>query len=155
ARSGRRWRWSLGKLHHKFLGPIDLGAGADEAETTHARLHESMILIQNFGIALQLDAEHQLLSLLLGLNAFWRELGIGRDEADGRRNDVLGDRIGNDPRLIAKRELAGVVRRQVDRHVDVVEIEDGQNALPWSHNFTSASESVLHTAASGRNKPEI
>ena len=69
------------------------------------RLHNTMEFIQNCGVALELDAEHQLLPLLGGLDALWRELGVCRDEADGGGNDILRDRIENDARLVAEREL--------------------------------------------------
>jgi hypothetical protein len=55
---------------------------------------------------LELDAEHQFLPLLGGLDALGRELCIGRDEADGVREDIFRYRIENGARLIAERELA-------------------------------------------------
>src|SRR5215475_11220094 len=100
--------------------PCDLWVRADEAEAANARLHKPMVFVQDLRFALELDAEHQFLPLLGGLDALRRELGVGRDEADRRGNDILGNGIGDDARLVAERELTGVIRRQVDRHVDVV-----------------------------------
>ncbi len=129
--------------------------GAHEAEAADTRLHLPMVLIQDFGISLELDTEHQFLPLLGGLDALRRELGVSRDEADGRGNDVLGNGIGDDARLVAQRELARLIRGQVDRHVDVLEVEDGQNALPCRNHLTGAGEPVLHPSTPWRHEHQV
>ena len=54
-----------------------------------------MILIQHLGVGLELDAEHQLLPLLGGLDALGRELRLGCHKADSVGEDILRDRIEN------------------------------------------------------------
>ena len=70
-----------------------LGSVRTKPEPAHPCFHLAMVFIEDFGIALELDPEHQLLSLLGGLDALWRELGLGRHEADGRGEHVLGNGI--------------------------------------------------------------
>ena len=88
----------------------------------HTRFHKLMEFIQDRGIALQLDAEHQLLPFLGGLDALGRELGFRRHEADRGGQDILRDRIENGACLVAEHKLARHIRGQVDRHVNVLEI---------------------------------
>src|SRR5260370_18981776 len=114
-----------------------------------------MVFVQDLRLPLKLDAEHQFLPLLLGLDALRRELGVGRDEADRRGNDVLRNGIGDDARLVAERELAGNISGQVDRHVYVVEIEDGQNPLSWAHHLAGAGKPVLHPSTSRRHEHQV
>src|SRR6185436_7865532 len=95
------------------------------------------------------------LSLLGGLDALWRELGLGRHKADGRREHVLRNGIEDRAYLVPQRELAGLIRWQIDRHVDIVEVEDGQNALPGRDHLAGASKAVLHASTSGRDEHEI
>ena len=52
-------------------------------------------------------------------------------------------------------ELAGVIRRQIDRHVNVVEIEDRENPLPCRDHLAGASEPVLHASGSGRDERQV
>ena len=59
-----------------------------------------MVLIQDFGISLKLDTEHQLLPLLGRLDALWRELGFGRDKADRCGKYELRKGIQDHARLV-------------------------------------------------------
>ena len=52
-----------------------------------------VVFFKHSRIDLKLDAEHQLLALFGGLNDFRRELGLGRNEAYRRRDDILRERI--------------------------------------------------------------
>ena len=81
-----------GSFTAKFVRPGDFGIGADKAEAAHAGLHLAMVFVEDLGIGLELDPEHQLLPLLGRLDALWRELGLGRDEADRRGEHILRDR---------------------------------------------------------------
>ena len=67
----------------------------------------------------------------------------------------MGNGIGNHARLVAQRELAGVIRGEIDGHIDVLEIEDGQNALACSDDLAGAGEPVLHPPAPGRDEHQI
>jgi len=77
---------------------------------------------EHFGIGLELDPEHQLLPLLGRLDALGSELCFGRHKADRRGEHVLGDWVEDGAHLVPKRELAGLLRPQIDRHIDIVEI---------------------------------
>ena len=52
-------------------------------------------------------------------------------------------------------ELASLLRRQIDRHVDVVQIENRQDALAGGDHLTGAGQSVLHASASRRHEHQI
>ena len=115
-----------------------------------------MILIQDLGVGLELDAEHQFLPLLGGLDALWRELGLGRHEADGGGEHVLRERDrGSCAPRSPSVSLPACIRRQIDRHVDVVQIEDRQNALSCGNHLAGAGEPVLHASASRRDEHQI
>src|SRR6516164_9660769 len=134
----------LRKLRRKLVRPGDFGIGAHKPEAADARLHKTIVLVQDRGIALKLDAEYHLLPLLDGLHALWRELRICRHVADRRGNNVLGDRIGDDARFVAQQKFASHIPRQVDRQVDVLKIEDAQNALVCCDQLTGAGKPELH-----------
>ena len=67
----------------------------------------------------------------------------------------LWDGIKDRACLVSQRELAGLIGREVDRHVDVVEIKDRQNTLTCSNDLARPSEPVLHTSASGGDEHQI
>ena len=137
-----------GKFHHELGGPSDLGIGAHETEAAHTCFHRPMVFIQHRGVALELDSEHELLALLGRFDALRRELGVRRHEADTGGEDILREWIEDDTRLIPERELSRHIGRQVDGHVDVFEIEDGQHALSCGNHLTGAGQPVLHASAS-------
>ena len=85
--------WSLRKLHLQFCWPGDFRIGADKTKSANARLHLAMVLVEDLGVGLELDAEHQFLTLLGGLDALWGELGLRCHEADGRGQHELWNGI--------------------------------------------------------------
>jgi hypothetical protein len=65
-------------------------------------------------------------------DALRRELRICRHEADRGGNHVLRDRIGDDARFVAQRELAGHIPGQEDRQVGASEVRNRtETALPF------------------------
>jgi hypothetical protein len=119
------------------------------------RLHEPVVFSQNLWVHLELDTKHQFLTLFSGFDAFWRELRIGRNEANRCRDDIFWNGIGNDARLVAKGELTGIIGGKVERHVDIVQIEDRQNALACRDYLAGAGEVVLHASAPGGDEHQI
>ena len=132
-----------------------LGSVRTKARPRTPVFTERWNIVQDRGVGLELDAEHQLLPLLGGLDALGRELRLGRHEADRCGEDILRERIENGARLVAKHELTRRIRGQIDRHVDVFEIEDGQDALSCGNHLAGASEPVLHASASWRHEHEV
>ena len=103
----------------------------------------------NAAIAPELDPKHQFFPLIRRLDALRRELGFGRHEADCRREYVLRNGVEDHPGLVANAQLAGLLCREIDGHVDVAEIKDRQDTLPCGDHLARAREPVLHTPASG------
>ena len=155
AECGRICLRRLGKLDLKVGGPFHVGLGADEAHSAYAGLHPGVELLKDLRIDLQLDAEHQLGAFVLGLHRLWGELRVGRDEADLGRNDVIGDRIEDDARLVADRQSARVCRRQEDRHVDVGEVENGDDRRTGGDDFAGARKLILHASQPRRDEGQI
>ena len=138
----------LGQLDLKVGRPLHIGLGADEAQAPDARLHPRVELLKNLRIDLELDAKHQLGAFVLGLDGLRGELRVGRDEADLRRNDVVGDGIEDDAGLVADRQPAGVRRGQEDRHIDVGEVEDGDDRRAGGDDFAGPRKLILHPSQS-------
>jgi hypothetical protein len=90
-----------------------------------------------------------------GLDAFWRKLRVRRNEADCGGDDIFGNGICDNASFVADGELARIRRRQVDRHVNIVQIKDRQYALAGGDHFAGAGESVLHASASRRDEHQI
>ena len=74
---------------------------ADEAHAANPGLHAGVKLLKNLRVDLQLDAKHQFGPFVRSFHRLRSELRVGRDEADFRRNDVIRDRIEDDPSLVA------------------------------------------------------
>src|SRR3974377_1918033 len=124
ARCWRRQGRSFWKLYRKFCRPGDCWVGAHETEAAHTCFDSTMVLVQDRGGVVECDAEHQLLPLLGGLDALWRELRVRCHEADRRGKDELGNWIEDRARLASQPNFAGPVRGRGERHIDVLEIED-------------------------------
>ena len=56
---------------------------------------------------------------------------------------------------ISNRKPASLLRRQIDRHVDVIQIKNRQNALARGDHFAGAGEPILHASAPRRDQHEI
>ena len=69
--------------------------------------------------------------------------------------DVVGDGIEDDAGLVADRQPAGVRRGQEDRHVDVGQVEDGDDRRAGGDDLAGPRELVLHPSDPRRNERQI
>ena len=139
----------------QVVRPLLVGLRPDEPHAPHAGLHARVELLQDLRIDLELDAEHQFRPLVFGFDGLGRELRVGRDEADFRRNDIVGNGVEDDPRLVADRQPAGVRRRKEKRHIDVGQIEDRHDRRARRNHLAGACELVLHSANPRRDESEV
>ena len=51
--------------------------------------------------------------------------------------------------------LPACIRRQIDRHVDVIQIKNGQNALARGDHLAGAGQPILHASAPRRDEHQI
>ena len=89
-------------------------------------------------------------STLFGVN--WASVATKLMVA-GRTYCGIGSRIvrASSPSVSCARHIRG----QIDRHVDVVEIENGQYALSCGNHLTGASKPVLHASSSWGDEHQI
>jgi hypothetical protein len=112
-------------------------------------------LLEDLGIDLEFDAKHQFRPLVRGLDGLRGELRVSGDEADARRNDIVGDRIEDDASVVADREPTRVRSGQEDRHVDVGEVEDGDDRRAGGDDLASPGKLVLDPSQPGRHEGQI
>ena len=144
-------RPSLRQLDLQIFRPAVAAVGTHDPQPAHACFHPPAILLEYFRIQLELDAEHQLFAFFLSFDGFGRELRVGGDEADRGGNDLLGHRIQNDAGFAADLEFTRDRRRQEDRHVNVLQVEDGQDLAAGGDHFAIARELILDSPRSRRD----
>ena len=137
----RRRRGRGRKLDFQFGRPFGVRSRAHESDAGQPALHPPVIGLQDLPIDPEFDAEHQFGALVLRLDGLGGELRFGRDKAHFRRNDVVGDRVEDDAGFVPDSKPAGLSRRKENDHMEVSEIENGddrfacRNGLPFSRQF--------------------
>src|SRR5262245_41584095 len=114
-----------------------------------------MVFAKHLRIDLQLDAENELFSLLGRLNAFRRELGLGSDKTNRRWDNIWREGVEDHACLVPEGKLTGLRRGQINRHIDIIQIENREDARPSIHDFPSPMDQVLNSAATRRDKRKI
>eukprot|EP01037_Dinobryon_pediforme_P022856 gene22855-24144_t len=125
-------------------------AGAHVADAADARLDAIFKFLQQFRGDPELDAEHQLLALIGGLDRLGGELRLGRDEGDRRRDDVVRGRVEQDARLVADRQSTGSEGGDKDGQIDVGEIEQCDHRRAGADDFAGLYQLVFDAAAARR-----
>jgi hypothetical protein len=108
----------------EFGRPFHVWLRADETSTTQPSFDPPVICLQNLRIDPQVDPERLVGAFILGLDRLGREPRVGRDEADGSRNNIIWRRIEDNPRFISNAKLASVSRGQKNGHVNIGQIDD-------------------------------
>ena len=137
---------------HGATFPCSLGGQASAGSCLHigdagqAASHRRRVRAQPLGIDPHPDPEHQLVALVLGLHGLGRELRLRGDERDLRRD--RDDRVGveHDARVGADLHLAGLVGRQIDVHVDVFDVEHGEDLAAGGQHLADIGDAVLDAA---------
>ncbi len=106
------------------------------------------------GIDPHLDAEHQLVALAFGLDRLRRELRLRRDEGDMRGNGAFRIGVEHDFGVRSDFGAAGVGGWQIDVHIDVRNIEQGEHFAAGRQNFADIGDTVLD-ATDGRRDQRI
>ena len=148
-RCGGRSRGRRGEAAFEEVGPGDGVVEADIAHATEARLDAFEVGEDEFRGELQLDAEHELVAFAASFDLLGGELGFGRDEGDGGAGGVLGGDIEDDAGLAANADAGRLAGGEEDLHINVAEVEEGEDLAPGGEDHPGLGEAVEHAAADG------
>ena len=87
--------------------------------------------------------EHQLVALALGLHGFRGELRLASQEGDFCRNRRARIGVEHDPRIGADLDPAGFRGRQIDVHVDIRDIQHGEDLAARRQHLADIGDAVL------------
>ena len=134
---------TLGLEH---CGPGQLGIEPDIADAGKAGPHQIGMSAQQRRVDLDPDPEHELVALAPGLDHLGRELRLVGDEKDLRRQGLVGQGIEQDAALAADDDLARLQGRQEDVHIDVGEVEHGEDLSAGGQHLAEIGQPVLDAA---------
>jgi hypothetical protein len=87
--------------------------------------------------------EHELIALGLGLDRLRRELRVGREEGNLRRDRAVGQRVEHDLCVCPEPDAPGLPGRQEDIHVDARDVEHGEHLAAGAQHLSDIGEPVL------------
>ena len=136
----------------QVLQPSGPGRGIfdlDVPDAADAGLDALEVLVGGFLGQLDLDAEHQLLSLALRLDLLGRELRFGRHEAD-----VAGDRafrvvVDGDPAFGADLHAGRLIRGKEDLHVDVFHVHQRERFSAGGEDLAGFGQAIQDSSGDG------
>lgn len=99
-----------------------------------------------------LDAEHELVALVLGLDRLWSELSLRGEEGDMRRNDELRPCVEHDSRFGPSPGAAGLSGRQIDIHIDIRNVEKREDLAAGRQHLADIGDAILDAAESRRDQ---
>lgn len=106
--------------------------------------------MQQLGVDVGLDAEHQFLPLFGGFDRLGRELRHVGDERHPRRHHVLRRGIQHQARLVAQRHPAGLRRGQEKAHVHLAQVDQVQHHAAGRKHLAGFGHAVLHAPIARR-----
>ena len=109
-RSGRRLLrdWRRRQLDLQLGRPVRLRPRAHESRAAQPGLHLPVIRLHNLRIDLELDPEHRLGEIGLGLDGLGRDLRVGRDKAHRCGNDIVRSRVQDEAGFVPHCKIARV-----------------------------------------------
>ncbi|CAN0627283.1 protein of unknown function [Burkholderia multivorans] len=149
-RRAERGRHRSAPAHGERRGPRVRAIEPHEAVAGQARLQPWRETPRHVDRQLQLHAIHQLRALARGFDIFGRELRIARHIADACGNRFVRERVEDDARVGADRQLARLRRRQEDREIDVVGVEHRRDAAARGQHRADLDNPVLDPARDRR-----
>src|SRR5262245_30671253 len=96
-----------------------------------------MVLAKHLRVDLQLDAENELFSLFGSLDTFRRELGLSSHKTNRRWHNILREWVEDHARLVPEGKLPGLCRGQINRHINIIQIENRDDACAGIDDFPS------------------
>ena len=88
----------------------------------------------------------------LRLHRLRRELRLGRDERRPSPGSRAGIGVEHDARIRSDLDLAGLHRRQIDVHVDIGDVEHGEDLAAGRQHLADIGDAVLDAAVARRDQ---
>ena len=133
-------------------GPFDLGIGAHVGHARQSASNQSSMRLGSVGIDANPNAEHQLVAFRLRLDHFGRELRLIGDECDVCRNGSVWISVKHDPCVVADLYMAGRKCRQVDVHIDVPDVEHGEDPAASRKYLAGIGDTISDPAIARRDE---